>query len=65
MKNKEMGEAYGMHGGEERRCSVLVGKPDGKKSLGKPRRKWEDNVEMDLKTVGRAWCVDVDQDGDE
>ena len=32
---------------------VLVGKPEGKRSLGMPRRKWEDNMKMDL----RRWVV--------
>jgi len=27
---------------------VLVGKPEGKRPLGRPRRKWEDNIKMDL-----------------
>ena len=31
---------------------VLVGKPEGKRPLGRPRRKWEDNIEMDLQEVG-------------
>jgi hypothetical protein len=31
---------------------VLVGKPEGKRPLGKPRRRWEDNTEMDLQEVG-------------
>ena len=31
---------------------VLVGKPEGKRLLGKPRRRWEDNVKMDLQEVG-------------
>ena len=33
---------------------VLVGKPDGKRQLGKPRRRWEDNIRMDLQEVGRG-----------
>ena len=35
---------------EERRgvCRVLVRKPEGKKPLGRPRRRWEDNIKMDL-----------------
>ena len=39
---------------EERRgvYRVLVGKPDGKRSLGRPRRRWEDNIKMDLQEVG-------------
>jgi hypothetical protein len=31
---------------------VLVGKPEGKRPLGRPRRRWEDNVRMDLQEVG-------------
>ena len=31
---------------------VFVGKPEGKKSLGRPRRRWGDNIKMDLKEVG-------------
>ena len=31
---------------------VLVGKPEGKKPLGRPRRRWEDNIRMDLREVG-------------
>jgi hypothetical protein len=39
---------------EERRgmYRVLVGKPEGKKPLGRPRRRWEDNSNMDLQEVG-------------
>ena len=36
---------------------VLVGKPDGKRPLGRPRRRWEDNIKMDLQEVGRG-CGD-------
>ena len=36
---------------------VLVGKPDAKRSLGRPRRRWEDNIKMDLEEVGRV-CGD-------
>jgi len=31
---------------------VLVGKPEGKRPLGKPRLRWEDNINMDLQEVG-------------
>jgi hypothetical protein len=31
---------------------VLVGKPEGKRPLGRPRRKWEDNIKRDLQEVG-------------
>jgi hypothetical protein len=40
---------YGEGGGVYR---VLVGKPEGKRSLGRPRRRWEDNVRMDLLMSG-------------
>ena len=34
---------------------VLVGKPEGKRPLGRPRRRWEDNIKMDLEEVGRGY----------
>jgi len=40
-----MVEGRGVHG-------VLVGKPEGKRPLGRPRRRWEDNIKMDLQEVG-------------
>jgi hypothetical protein len=42
--------------GEERQVyRVLVGKPEGKRSLGRPRRRWEDEIRMDLREIG--WRV--------
>jgi transcription termination factor 2 len=39
--------------GEERSVySVLVGRSEGKKPLGRPRRRWEDNIKMDLRVIG-------------
>jgi hypothetical protein len=44
--------------GEERGAyRVSVGKPEGKRPLGRPRRRWVDNIRMDLQEVG---CGDVD-----
>ena len=41
---------------------VLVGKPEGKRPTGRPRRRWEDNIKMDLEEVGRG-CGDwMDRD---
>ena len=40
-----MGERKGVY-------RVLVGKPEGKRPLGKPRSRWEDNIKMDLQEVG-------------
>jgi hypothetical protein len=31
---------------------VLVGRPEGKRPLGRPRRRWEDNIEMDFREIG-------------
>ena len=45
---------------------VLVGKPEGKRPLGSPRRRWEDNIRMDLQEVGRGcgdW-MELSQDKD-
>ena len=42
--------------GERGAYRVLVGKPEGKSPLGRPRHRWEDNVKMDLKEVG--WGMD-------
>ena len=40
-----VGEGRGVH-------RVLMGKPEGKRPLGRPRRRWEDNVKIDLQEVG-------------
>jgi hypothetical protein len=44
--------------GEERKVyNVLVGKPEGKRPFGRPRRRWEDVIRIDLKEIG-FWGVD-------
>ena len=45
---------------------VLVGKPEGKRPLGRPRRRWEDNIKMDLQEFGggREDWVESAQDRD-
>jgi hypothetical protein len=35
---------------------VLVGKPEGKRPLGRPRRRWEDNNKMDIR-IGSIWLM--------
>ena len=40
-----MGERRGV-------CMVLVGKTEGKRPLGRPRRRWEDNIKMDFQELG-------------
>jgi hypothetical protein len=38
--------------GEERNaCRILVAKPDGKRPLGRPKRRWVDNIEIDLREI--------------
>ncbi|KAJ4444148.1 hypothetical protein ANN_05937 [Periplaneta americana] len=54
--------------GESRNAyTVLVGRPEGKRPLGRPRRRWEDNIKMDLREVGyddREW-INFAQDRDQ
>jgi hypothetical protein len=45
-----MGEERGVH-------RVLVGKPEGKRPLGRPRRRWEDDIKMGLQEVGKGCNV--------
>jgi len=45
-----MGEERGLY-------RVLMGKPEGRRPLGRPRRRWVDNIRMDLQEVG---CVYID-----
>jgi hypothetical protein len=54
-----MGENRGVH-------RVLVGKPEGKRPLGRPRRGWADNIKMDLQEVGggRADWMELARDRD-
>jgi hypothetical protein len=45
---------------------ALVGKPEGRRPLGRPRRRWEDNIKMDLREVGwggKDW-INLAQDRD-
>ena len=54
-----MAEGRGVH-------RVLVGRPERKRPLGRPRRRWEDNIKMDLQEVGggcKAW-MELAQDRD-
>ena len=46
-----------MYEGQEKCIRDFGGKPEGKRPLGRPRRKWEDKIKTDLKEVG---CWDVD-----
>ena len=66
MKENELDGVCGMDGGEESCAQGLVGKPEGKRLLGKPSRRYEDDITIGLTEI--CWdCVDlVDmlEDGD-
>jgi hypothetical protein len=47
-----MGGEFSADGEERGVYRIFVRKPEGKRSLGRPRRRWEDNIRMDLKEVG-------------
>ena len=67
IENNEMGGACSAFGGERRGVyRVLVGKPEGKRPFGRPRRRWEDNIKMNLQEVGCGGmdCIELAQDRD-
>jgi hypothetical protein len=51
-EKNDMDGGYSMYGGRRGVNRVLEGKPDGKRPLGRPRRRWEDNIQMDLSGRG-------------
>jgi hypothetical protein len=65
-----MGRACSTNGETRNAYRILVGKPEGKRPLGRPRRRWADNIKIDLGEIewdGRDW-IELAQDrkhGDE
>jgi hypothetical protein len=57
IEKNEMGGACRADGEETGMHRVLVGKTEGKRPLGRPRRRWKDNIRLDLQEVG---CGDMD-----
>jgi hypothetical protein len=53
-----------MHGEGRGVYRVLVGKPEGKRPLGRPRRRWEDDIKIDLRETGidETNCIRLAQD---
>jgi hypothetical protein len=54
-------------GAKRNACRILVGKPEGKRPLGRPRCKWEDNIKMDFRDKGwggMGW-IELVQDRDQ
>jgi hypothetical protein len=61
-----MGRICSTYGGEMHVCRVLVGKPEGRTPCGRPRRRWENNIKMDVREVewGDINWIDLAQDTD-
>jgi hypothetical protein len=62
-----MGRAYSTYGDKRKAYSILVGKPEVKRPPGKPIRRWENNIKMDLREIGWGdmdW-IDLTQDRDQ
>jgi hypothetical protein len=58
MKKNEVGGTCGTHGEGREIYSVLVGRLEGKRPLGRPRRRWENNIKLDLREMeinGAKW----------
>jgi hypothetical protein len=51
MKEDEVGGTCSMHGEGRGVYRVLVGRPEAKRPLGRPRRRWEDNIKMELREI--------------
>jgi hypothetical protein len=63
-----MGRTCGTYGEWRGAYRALVGKPEGRTPLEKPRRRWEDNIKLDLRGVGWGgmdWMAGSCENGDE
>jgi hypothetical protein len=62
-----MGRACNTNGKKRNAYRILVGKPEGRRPLGRPRRRWVNNIKMYLREIG--WdgidWIDLAQDGDQ
>jgi hypothetical protein len=52
VKKDEMDRACSTNGKKRNAYRILVGKPEDKRSLGRPRRKWVENIKIDLREIG-------------
>jgi hypothetical protein len=62
-----MGRACSRYGEKRNAYRILVGKPEEKRPLGRPRRRWADNIKMDFREIGWVdmnW-IDLTQDRDQ
>jgi hypothetical protein len=51
-----MGRSCSMNGEKRNACMLLVGKPEGRRPLGRPRCRWVDSIKMDLGSDRIGWC---------
>jgi hypothetical protein len=51
IEKNDIGVTCSMHGERRGVYRVVVGKPEGKRPLGRPRRRWEDNIKMDVQEL--------------
>jgi hypothetical protein len=60
-------QACSTNGEKRNACRILVGNPEGKRPLGRPRRRWVDNIKMNLREIGwdGADWIDLAQDRDQ
>jgi hypothetical protein len=60
IKSRRRWAGHVVHMGEKRGAyRILVGRPEGRQPLGRPRSRWEDNIKMDLQEVGRQALVNA------
>jgi hypothetical protein len=57
VKEDEIGRGCNTNGAKRNAYKILVGKPEGKRPLGRPRCRWVDNIKMDLREIG-CGCMD-------
>jgi hypothetical protein len=58
IKKNEVGGHVARMGEERGTYRILVGRPEGRRPLGRPRRRWEDNIKMDLQSGMRGRGLD-------
>jgi hypothetical protein len=64
VKEDEMGRACSTNGAKRNAYRILVAKPGGNRPLGRPRRRWVDNIKMDLREIGWGGMDFIDLAGD-